>query len=247
MPRLNRHLLLFSVAGRLAACGASAPAAPVVELTPAGDTLATPYSEVTEAAWLGGNRWAVLAPADNAVAIVDFGTKTIAPLGGEQVEGAAKSIQPVRRRGHPVRGRLGTTPADALDSQRPAGPLHSGLRRVPGQLAPGRDAAGRFYLDLYPHAGAGRQRQPGLGRRRASRSRSVSGGHHRTAGSARHRRSEGDAGRRFERRVFSGVDRWGVLPDGSLWMARVYDNRVDWRGPDGRWSGVRRCPIGSSR
>jgi hypothetical protein len=46
----------------------------------------------------------------------------------------------------------------------------------------------------------------------------------------------GDAGRRFERRVFSGVDRWGVLPDGSLWVARVYDNRVDWRGRDGRWS-----------
>jgi hypothetical protein len=46
----------------------------------------------------------------------------------------------------------------------------------------------------------------------------------------------GDAGRRFERRVFSGLDRWGVLPDGSLWVARVYDNRVDWRAPDGTWS-----------
>ena len=46
----------------------------------------------------------------------------------------------------------------------------------------------------------------------------------------------GDAGRRFERRVFSGVDRWGVLPDGSLWVARVYENRVDWRSPEGKWS-----------
>ena len=45
----------------------------------------------------------------------------------------------------------------------------------------------------------------------------------------------GEAGRRFERRVFSGLDRWGVLPDGSLWVARVYDNRVDWRSPDGTW------------
>ena len=43
----------------------------------------------------------------------------------------------------------------------------------------------------------------------------------------------GDAGRRFERRVFSGVDQWGALPDGSLWVARVYENRVDWRDPDG--------------
>jgi hypothetical protein len=46
----------------------------------------------------------------------------------------------------------------------------------------------------------------------------------------------GDAGRRFERRVFGGVDRWGVLPDGSLWVARVYNNRVDWRSPDGSWT-----------
>jgi hypothetical protein len=46
----------------------------------------------------------------------------------------------------------------------------------------------------------------------------------------------GDAGRRFERRVFSGMDQWGVLPDGSLWLARVYDNRVEWRDPAGRWT-----------
>ena len=46
----------------------------------------------------------------------------------------------------------------------------------------------------------------------------------------------GDAGRRFERRVFSGADHWGILPDGSLWLARVYENRVDWRSPQGKWS-----------
>ena len=46
----------------------------------------------------------------------------------------------------------------------------------------------------------------------------------------------GDAGRRFERRVFSGTDQWGVLPDGSLWVARVYHNRVDWRARSGTWT-----------
>jgi hypothetical protein len=46
----------------------------------------------------------------------------------------------------------------------------------------------------------------------------------------------GDAGRRFERRVFGGVDRWGVLADGSVWVARVYDNRVSWRAPNGKWT-----------
>jgi hypothetical protein len=46
----------------------------------------------------------------------------------------------------------------------------------------------------------------------------------------------GDAGRRFERRVFSGADQWGALPDASLWVGRVYDNRVDWRDSSGRWT-----------
>ena len=46
---------------------------------------------------------------------------------------------------------------------------------------------------------------------------------------------DGDAGRRFERRVFSGEDHWGVQADGSVWVARVYPNRVDWLGPDGTW------------
>ena len=40
--------------------------------------------------------------------------------------------------------------------------------------------------------------------------------------------------RRFERRLLSGQDRWGVLPDGSVWVARVDHNRVDWTDPAGR-------------
>jgi hypothetical protein len=52
----------------------------------------------------------------------------------------------------------------------------------------------------------------------------------------------GDAGRRFEPRALSGVDRWGILPDGSVWVARVFENRVDWRGPDGRWLEGDRLP-----
>jgi hypothetical protein len=27
-----------------------------------------------------------------------------------------------------------------------------------------------------------------------------------------------------------------VVPDGSVWVARVYDNRVDWRSPRGEWT-----------
>ena len=36
--------------------------------------------------------------------------------------------------------------------------------------------------------------------------------------------------------VFSPNDFFGVLPDGTAWIARGRDNRVDWRPPGGKWT-----------
>ncbi|HWA15259.1 MAG TPA: hypothetical protein VG817_02415 [Gemmatimonadales bacterium] len=36
--------------------------------------------------------------------------------------------------------------------------------------------------------------------------------------------------------IFSGRDLFGVLPDGSIWIARASNNAVDWRAPDGTWT-----------
>jgi hypothetical protein len=42
-------------------------------------------------------------------------------------------------------------------------------------------------------------------------------------------------------KVFAPNDHFGVLPDGTAWVARGGENRVDWRSPDGKWShGVKR-------
>ena len=38
------------------------------------------------------------------------------------------------------------------------------------------------------------------------------------------------------RRLYQSPDVWGALPDGSLWIARGRENRVDRRSPDGRWT-----------
>lgn len=38
------------------------------------------------------------------------------------------------------------------------------------------------------------------------------------------------------RRLYESADLWGVLPDGTLWIARGRQNRVDRRSPDGRWT-----------
>jgi len=36
-------------------------------------------------------------------------------------------------------------------------------------------------------------------------------------------------------KVFAPQDFFGVLPDGTAWVARGRENRVDWRSPDGDW------------
>lgn len=43
-------------------------------------------------------------------------------------------------------------------------------------------------------------------------------------------------GATFQRRLYQSPDVWGVLDDGSLWIARGRENRVDRRGPDGAWT-----------
>ena len=37
-------------------------------------------------------------------------------------------------------------------------------------------------------------------------------------------------------KVFAPNDFFGVLPDGTTWVARGRENRVDWRSPDGHWT-----------
>ena len=36
-------------------------------------------------------------------------------------------------------------------------------------------------------------------------------------------------------KVFAPNDFFGVLPNGTAWLARGHQNRVDWRSPDGKW------------
>jgi len=75
----------------LLACGEAKPEAPVVPLAPASDSVVAGIGEIGEGAWLGGNRWAVLAPAHDAVAIADLSSHQVRPLGGR---GAAEIRNP---------------------------------------------------------------------------------------------------------------------------------------------------------
>jgi hypothetical protein len=230
------------LASLLAGCGSSQPSPAIIELAPAGDTLLLPYGEISQAAWLGQDRWAVLDPTEDVVAIVDFARRASAPLGGR----ASKDLRnPSSLFVAADTLYVSDWGLRRLTLWRPDGKL---ARAIPapavarGTLPRARDSAGNFYLDLYPPPGpdgSGNRDSAALVRTDAALSRLDT-----IARLAPFDIAEvvGDAGRRFERRVFSGVDHWGVLPDGSVWVGRVSDNRIEWRSPQGGWTRGRPLP-----
>ncbi len=234
MPAHTRALL--GAALLLAACGEKRAPVPVVTLAPPADTIQTELSQITAGAWLGGGRWAVLAPADEQVAIADVGARTVTPLDGERGK-RLRNPSTMFRAGDTL--YVGDWGLRQVSRWTLAGRF-SGAAPAPdvlrGVLPRDRDGAGRYYLELRPRPGA-----DGQGNRDSAVVVRAAPALDRGDTIARLAPLEiaevvGDAGRRFERRIFSGTDQWGVRPDGSLWVARVYENRVDWRDPAGRWT-----------
>ncbi len=236
VPAIRIYLLSAVSIGLLLACEEPEPRAPVVELPATGDTVTTADSDVTGAAWLVGDRWGILAAPNEAVGVADFSTGKLTPIGGGRSEAVRNPTTLFATGDSLYVGDWGLrrttlwTPDGRLVGSFPTSDA------VRGALPQARDAGGLFYVDLYPRPGA-----DGSGNRDSAVVMVVDSGFTRVDTIARLAPLDiaevtGDAGRRFERRVFGGVDRWGALPDGSVWVARVYENRVDWRGPDGEWT-----------
>jgi hypothetical protein len=225
----------FAVALALVACGEPAPPAPVIELTPGADTVSTGYAEIVDGEWLGGERWAVVAPLDVTVGILDLGRRDVVPLGGE----GTREI-----RNPSILFLTGDTlHVGDWGLRRVSLWTHEGklVRAIPvpdlfrGALPQGRDAAGHWYAELKPVPG-----RDGSGNRDSAAVVAATPEFERLDTMARLAPLDlaevmGDAGRRFEQRALSGEDHWGVAPDGWVWVARVFENRVDWRSPEDQW------------
>lgn len=217
----------------MAGCAPEAPPAETLRLAPAGDTLLTPYGDITDAVWLGGDRWAVIAPQDQAVSLADLERSRLSTFAGPH---ARELEQPFHlfRSGDSIyvadwqRRRL---TAWSLEG-RPGGSIPA-VDALRGALPRARDARGHWYFELRPPPGP-----DGGGNRDSAaivRTRSDLSGADTIARLAPLDLAEviSEGRRRLERRLLSGQDRWGVLPDGWLWIARVSQNRVDWRDPSG--------------
>lgn len=210
----------------LAACGPGRqPAPPISALVAPTDTVLLTDTEVADAVWLGGDRWALLAPAAKAVRIVDLATRQVRVLGRP----GADYLEPFaifragdtlyiddwglrRTTGWSLDGRLvSTLPAPA--------PLRGALPR-------GRDSVGAWYAELRPLPGPDGSGNLDSGVVVRWRAGATSDTVVRLAPYSLERVTR-DGATRYERLVLSGTDQWGVRPDGSFWVARVNDNLVE--------------------
>jgi hypothetical protein len=219
-----------------AACSEKRLPAPVATLDGATDSLLTGIGEVTAGTWLTDDGWAVLAPAAEVVALVHPSSDSVAPLGGSGNR-ELKSPATLFRLGDTLYvgdWGLRRTSRWTFDGRfAGAVPATDAAR---GALPRAADRKGWFYVELAPSPGP-----DGPGNRDSAAVVRTRPGSPTVDTLARLTPLDiaevtSAAGRRFERRVFSGNDVWGVLPDGSLWVARVFENRVDWRAPDGTWT-----------
>ncbi len=217
----------------LAIVACSAPKAPatVIPVAATADTLVVPAVDITTAVARSDGRWTLLATVESQLFVADFAAKTVKPFPGITkadvphpltLFGAGESIivgdWGLRRATEwsPVGQRLNAWPApDAL---------HGSLPRA-------RDAAGQWYFRISPDPkldGSGLLDSAAVVRGNAELT------HFDTL--ARLAPPElvqvaGISGMHYQRRTMGGDDAWGVLPNGTLWVARVFQNYIEWHRP----------------
>lgn len=235
MPRSSPPRLgLWSLVLALTACSSTPPPAEPLRLVAVGDTVIAPYGDVTDAAWLGVGRWVVIAPQDRAVSVADFTGRTLSPFAGAKRKELEQPFL-LFRAGDSIyvadwqRRRLTAWSLGGV-----MGSVVPAADRLRGALPKGRDDGGNWYFELRPPPGpdgSGNRDSAAIVRTTPDLSRADTIGRLAPFDLAEVL-TEGR--RRLERRLLSGQDRWGPLPDGSLWIARVSQNRVDWRDREGR-------------
>ena len=227
-----RLLPLLPLLVATAACGPGRRVEiPVQRLAEAADTVTLQDTELGDAVPLGGERWAVLAPLARTVRVVDFVTRRAAVLGRPGRDYAEPST--LFRVGDTLfvgDWGLRRVTAWSLDGKLLASiPVPDAFG---GAIPRGRDAAGHWYAERRPKPG-----QDGSGNLDSGAVVRLVGTVLDTVAQlapyAMQRVAVAGA-QRYERLVLSGTDQWGVRPDGSVWVARVNDNRVDVCAPGAR-------------
>ncbi len=226
-------LLGLATAVALSACSKPAPPPPEVLLAPTADTVVVPVVGVSAAAPLSDGRWVVLAPEEGAVRVIDFTNRTATPFAGSP---DAPSPGPTVLTAIGDTVIVGDWSTRRFTSWLPAGtPVdsHPAPDALVGAFPRARDAAGQWYFEIGPPPGPeGR----GLGDSAAVvRSDAMLTRFDTLAFLAPVDLAEvaTPGGTRMLRLALAGHDQWGVERDGTLWIARVDQNQIEWHPPGG--------------
>jgi hypothetical protein len=227
---------LFLASVFFLACDGGGREVPMTAMGGPFDSLALPYSYVSDAVHLDGNRWAFVAPNERVAVIADLDSDSFRILGGAKHEEYQEPFAIFRSGDSLYVSDWGRRSLTIWSLGGEFGRAIPAASFVNGALPRARDARGWFYSAVYPPArsdGSGNQDSAYI----VSLSRDM-----RTADTVARLAPPdiaeviGQGGsRRFTPRAMSGRDEWGVLPNGTIWIARINQNRVDWRTPDGEW------------
>lgn len=224
-------------AGLALGCGPGSRAAdlPIETFALPADTLVVPYGGALRGAALPDGRWVVVAPDFDLVLIADLRARSSAPLGGDRARAALLHPVSVFTVGDTIfvgdwgnrRTTVWTAAGGLLDSL----PAPEATR---GYLPRARDAAGQYYFEVPPlpgRDGSGNRDSAAIVRAPSTLDRFDTVARLSPLELARVTR---ETMTRFEPRIFGGSDQWGVWADGTVWIARIFRNRVVLYQPNGR-------------
>jgi hypothetical protein len=225
-----RHTHVAILVLAIAAC-APPKRAPIVVVAPTADTLVVPAVEVSAAYSRSDGKWVVLAPVEGQLFVADFGTKRVQPYPGITKTEVPHPTTLIGVGDSVVTGDWGLS---RLTEWSPSGerlaawPAPAALHHASPRA---RDAAGQWYFQISPDSkadGSGLLDSAAVVRADPQLT------HFDTL--ARLSPPElvqvaGVSGMHYQRRTMGGDDAWGVRPDGTLWVARVFQNQIEWHHP----------------
>ncbi len=226
--------LILSLPFAVVACGGGPPPPPPsYAARPPVDTLVAPVTHVSDMFRRPDGTWVLLGAAELQVMVADFDRDTIAPYPGmtsEEVPGATVLI-----------GAGDTTWVGDFGLRRVTAWLPDGQRvdAVPtpdalrGAFPRARDAAGQWYFEVTAPPGPDSRGVRDSGA--VVRADPLLTRFDTVVRLAPPDLAEVNQGGRMvlQQRALAGRDRWGVLTDGTVWLARVNTNEVYWYPPGG--------------
>lgn len=215
----------------MAACGRPAPPPVTITVAPSSDTLVVPVVDAGAVVARPDGWYVVLGPIENKLFVADFSAHTVTPYPGITPADVPHPVTLFGVGDSIVVGDWGLkrfTEWTPVGQRLAAWPAPDALQ---GALPRARDAAGQWYFQVMPNpkddgsglldSGVVVRADPQL--TRFDTLAKLAPGELVKVG--------GVSGARYQRRTMGGDDAWGVEPDGTLWLARVFQNRIEWRRP----------------